>query len=69
METVWFAIVSAMLAVYVVLDGFDFGVGILHRFVAKNDVERRSGWWRPAACCSWHFPRFIPPPSVASTWP
>jgi cytochrome d ubiquinol oxidase subunit II len=42
METVWFAIVSAMLAVYVVLDGFDFGVGILHRFVAKNDVERRT---------------------------
>src|ERR1019366_1298410 len=42
METLWFAIVSAMLAVYVVLDGFDFGVGILHRFVAKNDEERRT---------------------------
>src|SRR5216684_2776245 len=42
MEMVWFAIVSAMLAVYVVLDGFDFGVGILHGFVAKNDVERRT---------------------------
>src|ERR1700686_3705802 len=42
METVWFAIVSAMLAVYVVLDGFDFGVGILHRFVARNDDERRT---------------------------
>ena len=26
-ETVWFVIVSAMLAVYAVLDGFDFGVG------------------------------------------
>jgi len=36
MEMVWFAIVSAMLAVYVVLDGFDFGVGILHRVVAKD---------------------------------
>src|SRR5271163_5128903 len=42
METVWFAIVSAMLAVYVVLDGFDFGVGILHRFVARTDDERRT---------------------------
>src|SRR5205807_3265494 len=41
MEAVWFAIVSAMLTVYVVLDGFDFGVGILHRFVARNDEERR----------------------------
>ena len=42
METVWFAIVSAMLTVYVILDGFDFGVGILHRFVARTDEERRT---------------------------
>jgi cytochrome d ubiquinol oxidase subunit II len=42
MEALWFAIVSAMLAVYVVLDGFDFGVGILHRLVARSDEERRT---------------------------
>src|SRR5260370_37587925 len=42
MEMVWFAIVSAMLTVYVILDGFDFGVGILHRFVARTDDERRT---------------------------
>src|SRR5437879_8059908 len=42
MEAVWFAIVSAMLTVYVVLDGFDFGVGILHRLVARTDDERRT---------------------------
>src|SRR5207245_8720309 len=42
MEAVWFAVVSAMLAVYVVLDGFDFGVGILHRLVARTDDERRT---------------------------
>jgi cytochrome d ubiquinol oxidase subunit II len=42
METIWFAIVSAMLAIYAVLDGFDFGVGILHHFVARNDDERRT---------------------------
>ena len=42
MEAIWFAIVSAMLAIYVVLDGFDFGAGILHRFVAKTDAERRT---------------------------
>ena len=39
METVWFAIVSAMLATYVVLDGFDFGAGVVHRFVARTDEE------------------------------
>jgi cytochrome d ubiquinol oxidase subunit II len=31
-----------MLTAYVVLDGFDFGAGILHLFVAKNDAERRT---------------------------
>src|SRR5579875_1586471 len=41
METFWFAVVSAMLAIYVVLDGFDFGAGIIHRLVARNDQERR----------------------------
>jgi cytochrome d ubiquinol oxidase subunit II len=42
METAWFSIVSAMLAAYVVLDGFDFGVGIVHHFVARTDEERRT---------------------------
>jgi cytochrome d ubiquinol oxidase subunit II len=42
METVWFVIVSTMLAVYVVLDGFDFGTGILLRFVARTEGERRT---------------------------
>src|SRR5215467_572701 len=42
METAWFIILSLMLATYVVLDGFDFGAGILHLFVAKTDAERRT---------------------------
>ena len=41
METLWFVIVSLVLAVYVVLDGFDFGAGALHLFVARTDRERR----------------------------
>jgi cytochrome bd ubiquinol oxidase subunit II len=41
-EAFWFAVVSVMLAVYVVLDGFDFGVGIVHRVVAQTDQERRT---------------------------
>jgi cytochrome d ubiquinol oxidase subunit II len=42
METAWFASVAAMLTVYVVLDGFDFGAGALHRLVAETDDERRT---------------------------
>jgi cytochrome d ubiquinol oxidase subunit II len=41
MEALWYGIVAVMLSIYVVLDGFDFGVGILHLFVAKTDGERR----------------------------
>jgi cytochrome d ubiquinol oxidase subunit II len=42
METIWFCLVAIMIAVYVVLDGFDLGAGMLHLFVAKNDAERRA---------------------------
>src|SRR6266699_7186943 len=42
MEAIWFALVALMLTVYVVLDGFDFGAGILHLLVAKTDEERRT---------------------------
>ncbi len=41
METIWFSLVAVMIALYVVLDGFDLGAGIVHLFVARNDVERR----------------------------
>ena len=41
METLWFCLIALMLAVYVVLDGFDLGAGIVHLFVARSDRERR----------------------------
>ncbi len=41
MGTLWFWIVAAMLTVYVVLDGFDLGVGILSPFVAHTEEERQ----------------------------
>jgi cytochrome d ubiquinol oxidase subunit II len=40
MEAIWFCLVAAMIAIYVVLDGFDLGAGILHLLVAGNDRER-----------------------------
>ncbi len=42
MATVWFCLVSLMLALYVVLDGFDLGAGIVHLFVGRTREERRS---------------------------
>lgn len=42
METLWFCLVAAMLAMYVIFDGFDIGAGIAHLFVARTDDERRA---------------------------
>jgi cytochrome d ubiquinol oxidase subunit II len=42
MATVWFCLVSLMLAAYVVLDGFDLGAGIVHLCVARTREERRT---------------------------
>jgi len=41
MERLWFWLVSGVVALYAVLDGFDFGAGALHLFVARTDAERR----------------------------
>lgn len=41
METLWFCLVAVMLAMYVVFDGFDLGVGVLHLYAARTNDERR----------------------------
>ena len=40
MAELWFWLLASMLAIYAVLDGFDFGVGILHFVLAKTPAER-----------------------------
>jgi cytochrome d ubiquinol oxidase subunit II len=42
MEILWFCIITFMLCMYVILDGFDLGAGILHLSAARNNDERRS---------------------------
>jgi cytochrome d ubiquinol oxidase subunit II len=37
----WFVLFVAIIAAYLVLDGFDLGVGMLHPFAARTDEERR----------------------------
>ncbi len=40
MAELWYVIVVAMIATYVVLDGFDLGVGLLQRLVTRTEAER-----------------------------
>jgi len=42
MGFIWFWLVAVMIVGYVVLDGFDLGVGVLHLFLVRNEAERRA---------------------------
>ena len=42
METLWFLQITFVLAAYVVLDGFDLGVGLLTLTLPRNEAERRT---------------------------
>ena len=42
MGFIWFWLVAVMIVGYVVLDGFDLGVGVLHLFLVRDESERRA---------------------------
>ena len=41
LETLWFALIAVLFIGYFVLEGFDFGVGILTKVIASDDTDRR----------------------------
>ena len=41
LNNIWFVIIAIFWVGFFILEGFDFGVGMLHSFVGRNDVERR----------------------------
>ena len=41
LQTLWFVIIAFLLTGFFVLEGFDYGVGILLPFLGKSDNERR----------------------------
>lgn len=42
MGFIWFWLVAIMIVGYVVLDGFDLGVGALHLFLPRTEAERKT---------------------------
>ena len=42
MGFIWFWLVAVMIVGYVVLDGFDLGVGVLHLFLTRTETDRRT---------------------------
>jgi cytochrome d ubiquinol oxidase subunit II len=51
LNTLWFILIGVLFTGFFILEGFDYGVGILHPFLAKSDDERRQmlntigPWW------------------------
>lgn len=40
MEIFWYIIIAIVLAVFFILDGYDFGTGIIHLFMAKKEEDK-----------------------------
>jgi len=51
LNTLWFILIGVLFTGFFILEGFDYGVGILMPFLGKKDVERRQiintigPWW------------------------
>ena len=51
LNSLWFILIGVLFTGFFILEGFDYGVGILAPFLAKNDDERRvmfntvGPWW------------------------
>ncbi|MGH7739006.1 MAG: cytochrome d ubiquinol oxidase subunit II [bacterium] len=54
MIEIWYAILSFMLAMFVVLEGLDIGAGMLQYLVGKTDKERRMVIAAIGPLWSWH---------------
>jgi len=40
LSTLWFIVIGLLFSIFLFLEGFDFGVGMSTRFLARNDAER-----------------------------
>ena len=54
MVETWYAILSFMLVMFIILDGFGIGAGMLQYAVGKTDAERRSVIRAIGPLWSWH---------------
>lgn len=42
MELFWYIVLMVMLTIYLVLDGYDFGAGIIHLFFGKTEKDKKA---------------------------
>ena len=42
MELFWYIVLMTMFTIYIILDGYDFGAGIIHLFFAKKEKDKKA---------------------------
>src|SRR5690625_3677530 len=42
MELLWYIVLMNMFIVYIILDGYDFGAGIVHLFFGKKEKDKKA---------------------------
>ena len=42
MELFWYIVIMTMFTIYIILDGYDFGAGIIHLFFAKKEKDKKA---------------------------
>ncbi|RYM35168.1 cytochrome d ubiquinol oxidase subunit II [Brumimicrobium glaciale] len=42
MEIFWYIVLMTILTIYIILDGYDFGAGIVHLFFAKKEKDKKA---------------------------
>jgi cytochrome d ubiquinol oxidase subunit II len=40
MEVFWYSVIALLLVIFFILDGYDFGAGIIHLFFAKKEADK-----------------------------
>ncbi len=50
LNTVWFILIGVLFTGFFILEGFDYGVGILLRVLGKNDEDVARSSTRSARC-------------------
>ena len=53
LEVVWFILITVLFAGFFLLEGFDYGTGILLPFIGKTDVERSTNDQCLRSCVGW----------------
>ena len=55
LPVIFLLLISIAVLAYVILDGYDLGVGVLLRHANDKQQDMKRGWYWEWVCCWWPF--------------